>query len=425
MVIRWLLYTIIILSSTLLGWVIINPFIAERLAKDLLKEDLEKAIHYSPNNAHYHYLLGRVLETDLELLDLKSAIESYKRTLRLNPLYSRTWLALARAYEGLGMEKEADQALSRAIKTNPTSPRLRWEAGVFYLLRKRIDRAFENLKVYLLLEPGKQGLVYDLCERVKVEKRYILKDLLPPSYDYYKTYLSYLISHRNLNDAREVWKVISGIKGWIEKGLYLRYIDFLISLSEYNEARQVWTIFLKDFGLNNPGSEGDGILWNGGFENELVGGGFDWGLGKAEGVRVYVDRDIYLDGARSLAVAFYGRYNPDIVAASQIVLLRPDTGYTLKGYIKTDNITTTNGIFIEIVGHDQPTGSCGKGLYKTTDTITGTNPWREVKIDFRTPPDCHAATVRVRRQRSSKFDNKIGGNAWVDKISLQSGRPEG
>lgn len=416
MAIRWLANTIIILFSTFLGWVIINPFLAERSANDLLKEDLEKAISYNQHNAEYHYLFGRILESDLQVLDLKAAIESYKKALSSNPLDSRAWIALARAYEGLGMEKEADQSLSRAIKTNPADARLRWESGIFYLLRERIDRAFENLRVYLLLEPERQNLVYYLCERLKVERRYIFKDLIPPAYNYYRQYLSYLISHRNLNDAREVWKVISGKKEWIEKGLYLSYIDFLISFSEYNEARQAWNTFHKDFGLNNP--EEDEILYNRSFERELTGGGFDWRLEKAEGVWVYVDSDIYIDGTRSLTVAFDGKHNPDIVAASQIVLLRSETDYTLKGYIKTDNITTTNGIFIEITEHN-----C-KGLYKSTDTITGTNLWKEVQADFKTPPDCYAGVIKVRRQKSSKFDNKIGGNAWVDKISLQAGRPE-
>mgnify|MGYP001599058758 FL=1 len=418
---RWLAYTIIILFSTFLGRVIINPFLAERSAENLQKKDLEKAIRYSPNNADYHYLFGRTLESDLELLDLKSAIESYRRSLRLNPLDSRAWIALARAYEGLGMEKEADQAISKAIKTNPTDPRLRWEAGIFYLLRERIDRAFENLKVYLLLEPGKQDLVYDLCERIKVERRYILRDLIPPFYSYYKPYLSYLISHRNLNDAREVWKVISGMKEWIEKGLYLRYIDFLISLSEYNEARQVWTAFLKDFGLNNPESEGNEILWNSGFERELTGGGFDWRLGKAEGVKIFIDNDVHREGLKSISMVFDGKHNPDLVAASQVTLLKPNTTYTLKGYIKTENLTTTNGIFIDITGHNQATGSCEKGLYKATDTVTGTNHWKEVQADFMTPPDCYAGIISIKRQKSTKFDNKIGGNAWVDKITIKEG----
>ncbi|MBI5198917.1 MAG: tetratricopeptide repeat protein [Nitrospirae bacterium] len=423
MVIRWLT-CIVIPISILVGWLIINPLFADISLRSFLKEGLEKAIHYTPGNAWYHYLLGRFFESDLKESDLKKAVESYREALRLNPLDSRVWIALARAYEGLGMEKEADLSLSKAILVNPNNSDLRWEAGVFYLLREKTDKSFLNLREYLILKPENQNMVYDLSERLTIENRYILTNLIPPSYNYYKGYLSYLISNNKLVNAREVWNVISeGQK--IEKGLYLKYIDFLISNSEYSEARQLWMSALKDFGrIGNPDIENAGsedILWNGGFEKVPIDGGFDWKIGKEEGVKISIDNDVHREGLKSLSMVFNGKHNPDLVAASQVTLLKPDTTYTLKGYIKTEDLTTTNGIFIDITGHNQSKGSCGKGLYKTTDTVTGTNHWKEVQIDFMTPPDCYAGIISIKRQRSTKFDNKIGGSAWIDKITIKEG----
>lgn len=410
--------------SILVGWLIINPLFADISFRSFLKEGLEKAIHYTPDNAWYHYLLGRFYESDLKESNLKKAVESYQGALRLNPLDNRVWIALARSYEGLGMEREADLALSKAILVNPNNSDLRWKAGVFYLLRKKVDKSFLHLREYLLLKPDGQGMVYDLSERLAIENRYILTNLIPPSYNYYRDYLSYLISHNKLVNAREVWNVISeGQK--IEKGLYLKYIDFLISSSEYSEARHLWISALKYFGdMKNPeplsGDSGsEDILWNGGFEKVPIGGGFDWRIGKAEGVKIFIDDDIHREGLKSLSMVFDGKHNPDLVAASQVTLLKPDKTYTLKGYIKTENLTTTNGIFIDITGHNQSKGSCGKGLYKATDTVTGTNHWKEVQTDFVTPPDCNAGIISIKRQKSAKFDNKIGGSAWVDKITIK------
>ena len=423
MVIRWLT-CIVIPISILVGWLIINPLFADISFRSFLKDGLEKAIHYTPENAWYHYLLGRFYESDLKELNLKKAVESYREALRLNPLDSRVWIVLARAYEGLGMEREADLSISKAVIVNPNNSDLRWEAGNFYLLRKNADRAFQNLREYLLLKPGNQNMVYDLSERLASENRYILSNLIPPSYNYYKGYLSYLISNNKLVKAREVWNVISEGKE-IEKGLYLKYIDFLISNSEYSEARKFWISALNYFGdiKNSEPLSGDAgsedILWNGGFEKVPIDGGFDWKVGKAEGAKIFIDNDIHREGLKSLSIVFDGKHNPDLVAASQVIILKPDTTYTLRGYIKTENLTTTNGIFIDITGHNQAKGSCGKGLYKATDTVTGTNHWKEVLADFRIPSDCYAGIISIKRQRSTKFDNKIGGSAWVDKITIK------
>ncbi len=405
-------YTITILLSFILGWSIITPFLAERSSKGLLKEGLEKAISYS-NKTEYHYLLARTFESDLTHSDLKKASAHYIDALRSNPLSSDSWIGLARVYEVLGLETEAERALSAAILVNPSDPRLRWEAAIFYLLRERVMDGFKNLREYLLIKPERQEMVYGLCEGLKISKEYILEYLIPPYYSYYKSYLTYLISLNKLDDARKVWKTLSKRQERIEKDLYLRFIDFLISMSEYNEAFKEWNSLLKDLQLSGNDY---GIVVNGGFERDLIGGGFDWKLGKAEGVRISIDDDIHREGSRSLFLSFNGKHNPDLVASSQVVLMKPETVYTLRGYIKTEGLTTTNGIFIEIMGHE-----C-KDLYKATDTITATNFWTEVRAEFKTPPDCYAGLVRIRRAHSKKFDNKIGGSAWVDLITIEEGR---
>lgn len=50
--------------------------------------------------------------------------------------------------------------------------------------------------------------------------------------------------------------------------------------------------------------------------------------------------------------------------------------------------------------------------------ITGANLWREIEMEFETPSECTAVSINVRRERSYKLDNKIGGTAWIDGISL-------
>jgi hypothetical protein len=79
----------------------------------------------------------------------------------------------------------------------------------------------------------------------------------------------------------------------------------------------------------------------------------------------------------------------------------------------TDKITTGNGIFIQFHGIN------GCNFSRETEVLTGTNDWRELRIELSTPPNCNAGIVRFRRVKSEKLDNLIGGRAWIDGVRLE------
>ena len=51
--------------------------------------------------------------------------------------------------------------------------------------------------------------------------------------------------------------------------------------------------------------------------------------------------------------------------------------------------------------------------------MLGMNEWQEEHIDFTVPEDCHAVVIRLRRQTSHRFDNKISGTLWLDNFKLK------
>ena len=46
-------------------------------------------------------------------------------------------------------------------------------------------------------------------------------------------------------------------------------------------------------------------------------------------------------------------------------------------------------------------------------------PWSPVEQDLAVPPQTKLLRVQVIRQPSMKFDNKVGGTAWVDELKLE------
>jgi len=86
-----------------------------------------------------------------------------------------------------------------------------------------------------------------------------------------------------------------------------------------------------------------------------------------------------MTGKRSLGVLFDGKHNPDIAFASQVVRVLPNGQYTLRAQIKTDGLTTANGVFLQVSGHN-----C-TGPDRRSDMVTGTSFWKEVTIEFEAP----------------------------------------
>lgn len=392
-------------------WLLLGPFTAWlTLRKSADEAGLSAAAGYDSHNSFYHYLLGRYYHLTVNNPDMDKAIGQYRESIKLSPLDAEAWVGLSNACQMSGKMNEAEYALERAVGLEPTDPDLMWEAATFWLLNNRTDNAVGVLRRYILLQPDKQRDVYDLCRKLQLDNGYILANLVPPEYVYRSGYLSYLISVGEARELSNVWRIIDKKK--VGRKLFVDYVNFLISNRLYEEAAMVWDeMMLKQEGPAAADDEGS-LLWNPGFEQDIMDGGFDWLIGEAEGADVFVDDSVHMTGARSLGVSFDGKQNPDITIASQVVRVSPGASYALKGYIKTESLTTDSGIFFSVEGH-----KCG-AMNERSEMVTGTNFWKEVTVNFKAPEDCSAVIFKIRRERSVKFDNRISGSAWIDGITL-------
>ena len=373
-------------------------------------QNLSLAIKIIPDDAGNYYDLGLVRQYDLFNRDLNRAIEFYGTALRKNPLFSRALIGLANAYQAAGRKRDAFLAVDSYRKLTPNNTDSLWRVAVFYLVNSdRVDKAMEYFEKLIEMDPGLQTRVYDVCYQMKLSNKYIMNHLLKDKAGLYPSYLGYLISHGKLDDAMEFYNNVSHKLIYEKSGMKL--CNFLIKNKRYDDAFSVWEEMIGKL-RNRYYSEGS-LLSNGGFESDITNGCFGWVVGKARGVKIYEDHSLHLEGRRSLGISFSGEYNVDLDVIRQLVLLAPENSYLLKAYVKTDGLTTTNGLFFEARGYD-----CNK-IYARSDVITGTNSWGSpVSLRFSVPPDCGVVKISLRRQKSRKFNNKIKGNAWVDGLQL-------
>jgi hypothetical protein len=87
----------------------------------------------------------------------------------------------------------------------------------------------------------------------------------------------------------------------------------------------------------------------------------------------------------------------------------------LKANMKTKEVTTKSGLKIEISG-------VGPAFYKASEPLIGDNDWRELLVAFRTPAQSQGGLVKIRRDRTEKFDRFISGTIWLDNFSLKETR---
>ena len=156
------------------------------------------------------------------------------------------------------------------------------------------------------------------------------------------------------------------------------------------------------------------LLVNGDFEEEILNAGFDWRIAKVEGVNVAPDRSTFHSPSRSLQISFIGKTNLAYSGVYQFVRVEPNRSYRLRGFLKTDGITTDSGLRLQV--HDLYDSA---QLQKLSESITGTTGgWTQVVLDFTTGGKTELVVLSVMRLPSAKLDNLIAGRVWLDDVSL-------
>jgi hypothetical protein len=403
-----------VLLTAVLVAALIRPVLSEYYITRSPGNPLSSALSASRitnEDARYHYLLGLLYQKRSDDDNhLGKAITEYRRSLDRDPTRALTWLALSKAYEGYGDQKQAEYAMRRAIYVDRANPKIIWEAGMFYLTEGEPQQAAPYFRHYLSLVPSEQENVYTLFNATGAKPEFMLTQLLPTDYQFYNRYFSFLMAYKQSAALSEVWERRSVWKP--AHADYLGYCDFLVETGQVRDAQGVWAELVEHVYPVNIVRDSSNLIFNGNFEYPFQDGGFDWKAGKADGVEVSIDKDIKKSGRSSLAARFSGKTNPGIYIAQQIVVVEPKQRYRLVGQIRADRLTTHNGVLLEVLGHTCPS------LAVKSEVVTGTNGWRPLELEFTTPAACSLIKIGIKREQSEKFDNKISGDVWLDEFRM-------
>jgi hypothetical protein len=341
--------------------------------------------------------------------DHPEAITLFREVLQRDPQNPYRWADLGEALLDAGQKEEARECYGEVLALAPHSAPLLLRVANFYFQIGENNQALPITARILTLIPDYDSIIFSEYTRLVDRPEEVLLYGLPEDRRAVKSWLEYLMQAGRLDDAQRTWDWVTQ-RGYDDDGMAGEYASFLVQQGHPDSAVSAWAQHLGaragDYRMSN-------YLFNGGLEFEVNPSPFDWNLGHAQGVEVARECTTALSGNCSLRLSFAGTQNLDFAAASQLALVRSGQ-YRFHAFIRTEGLTTDQGIRFRISDAEVPTRS---------DVIfgqfNGTTPWSAVEQDLTLPPQTKLLRVQVIRQPSMKFDNKISGTAWIDDLRLE------
>jgi len=399
----------------LLSYFSIRNALAAHYAGLQTLQGYERATRLEPKNFENWCLLGRYWQYNLEDTDTARAVQAYLVALSLNPRSADIWADLGAAYEAEGNTTAARDAFLHAKKAYPLSAEISWRYGNFLLREGETNNAFLEMRHAVETEPKRGAEALSRALSAEPNTNLVLDRVLPPLSDAYVSAIAEQISEGHTMNAFQVWNRLAALRPKLRLGNYsFSLVSALLRERQVAEAQRVWEQAVDFAGLGNLPEPAGSVLWDGGFEAGIFGSGFAWALpAGAQGAQFSLDTREKHSGKQSLRLLFNGRYNLHLLGPCVEVPVEPSTDYDFSAWVRTQSITTEQGIRFQL----RPLGTPDASPVDTSD-FRGTQPWSRVEIPWSSGKNVQQMQVCLERLPSREVDDKIQGMTWVDDVAL-------
>ena len=405
-------------AAAILTYQAIRIWVADYLVHKERIDQVERGVALEPENAAAWERLGRVREADLANPDPIAAVADFQKAVAHVPLSAQYWMDLAIGYESIGNIPAAREAFRRAQRCVSilicsslglrqfSSASRRHGRG---LCANQSCRASGSETRDPKLVPLAVSRVWHSSQDANV----LLNQVLPPDQDAYFQAIDFMQENRQPAAALLIWQRLLSLGQPIELRRSFPLLWLLIESDLGADASRVWREALAAAGLPHNEPASGSLVWNGDFARDFLNGGLDWRWNSSlVGASMGFDAPPPSSEGRSLRLDFSGGENLDLMNPQQFVPVEPSQRYHFHALLKTEGITTENGLSFLISDPNH-----GAAMV-ATENFTGTRPWTPVDVDYTTTPATHFLSIQVRRAPSRLFDNKLSGTAWIGNVSL-------
>jgi len=409
---RWVYFAGVLLIAGVLAYFAGKIWLAAHWGTSWDLDRMSRAAYLEPTNAAYWDRLGWYEKWNFERRDLHRTIVYFQRATEANPRSDTYWMDLADAYEAIGQPERSREAFDRAQSVHPISSEVAWRYGNFLLRRGDYLGAFAELRRALVSDPSLTVEAVSECFKATNDPR-LLTNVLPSESQYYLTAMNYFLSQHQMDAAVTVWDQLLTLKQPAQMAQVVPLINGLISEERLEDALRLWRQALEATHWPQDQPSDSSAVFNGGFEHDLLNGGFDWREDPISGATFHSDDAVVHSGRRAIRITFDGTANLDFRNLWQLCPVEPGRHYHFAAYMRAEGISTDSGIRFAIQDTLHPAT-----LQILTRDFVGTQPWSLLEADLVTGPETHLLTIALRRVPSWKFDNKLRGTVWLDDVSL-------
>lgn len=412
---RWCFLFLVILAAGEFCFLAAKVWLAEQWNESSDPKKWLAATQLEPGNAQYLERLALFDELNLEERNHSRAADYLRHATQIDPRSERPWLELAALDEERADFSVAKQAYEMAQSDFPISPDVAWRYGNFLLRQGDLSAGFAALRHAIDNDPSLEASALAESWAVDPSADSIADAVLPQKAAYYVRAIRYFLLQKQIGAALVMWTRLLKLNQPIAMSDAIDLIDDLISAGRFNEARQVWQDALQRSAWPDDAS-GTSVLFNGGFEHDLLNGGFDWREFPYNGASYDLDSSVLHSGHQSLRITFDGAANINFQHIFQYVYVASHQRYRFLAYIRTEGIPAGDGIQFDIFDPRHP-----EELQVLTPALTGNNGWTPVRVDFETGADTQMLEILLRRAPEPVLDNQLRGIVWVDDVSLVPG----
>lgn len=410
---------ILILSFSLIFGIAIsylgirNAIAAHALGQNT-KAGYEKAVRLEPGNSNNWFLLGHYLQYNLEQPEPERALRALQASLYFDPHSIDSLLDIAAAYEDQDDSAKADEYFRKARQAYPASSEVSWRYGNFLLRQARLPAAFAEFRHAAEGDPKRGAEAFSRCRRLVPDVNEILDKAIPVNAKIYAEILGNLAAEGQLDDALTVWSRINALPVTVDPRDLYALTNALIQRGRAADAREYWQQAVKKMNIPSTGDLPKSVIWDGGFESGVNGGGFAWHFEpEYKGVQAAFDTQEKHSGQHSLRLVFTGRNNVDFADVCHWAAVDPGRTYEFSGWVRPQAISSDQGVRFRFI-----TFTGGIPIISKTDDVHGESGWTKITRTWTAPPDIPLVQVCVSRDTSGQGNGEIQGIAWVDDVSL-------
>jgi len=407
---RALLRAASVVIVLLLAWrmaaVGISQYYADQSQTD--PQAVGAALAWRPNHPEALYRAGMASYAE----DPRAAAQLWEQAFRANPADAGILARLARLWGERGDAQRAERGIHLAAQLAPMDPDVLLQSGASLVERGKLEDGLVHLGRALERRPSLKGELYpSLLQLAGDSQAYpalrALTDAPPKWWDDFMTYAA-----AKAETLKPLY-AIAALRGTSPRPLSAIerdvFVDRLQREGLWGQAFMVWSE-----NLPKERSAGLALLYNGGFELDISGRGYDWHNPPLKGVAVVADRSFGSRGERALHLTFSGRQGR-FQNLYQPLYLQPGP-YTVRGLVRLKELRTPKGLQWQLscVGTAKPLG--------VSEVFFGTDEWRSFNFDFKVPTEaCEGQVLRLVVLGKAASDFAFKGEAWFDDLAIKRG----